>query len=111
MMNQDKEVQCIPSGLYSYKSHYTRRHDKQSIYSKVYSETHHQLREGTAEFGIQTEKVSHKIDDLEEVEMLVAKYSSAVSVSCSKVKQSQIQKDKFDKEIKHIVDSMAKTVL
>ena len=43
--------------------------------------------------------------------MLVAKYSSAVSVSCSKVKQSQIQKDKFDKEIKHIVDSMAKTVL
>lgn len=58
----------------------------------MYSETHHQLREGTAEFGIQTDKISHHIDDIEEVEMLVAKYSSAVSVSCSKVKQNQLQK-------------------
>ena len=35
--------------------------------------------------------------------MLVAKYSSAFSVSCSKIKQNLYQKDKFDKEIIVIV--------
>ena len=43
--------------------------------------------------------------------MLVARYSSAFSVSCSKIKQNQYQKDKFDKEIIVIVESMAKTII
>jgi len=66
--------------------------DRKSIESRVYSETHH-LKSKVNEYAVQTEK----IDDFEELEMLVAKYSSSFSVSCSKIKQNQFQKDKFDK--------------
>jgi hypothetical protein len=41
----------------------------------------------------------------------VAKYSSAFTVSCGKVKQNHYLKDKFDREIFNIVDSIVKESL
>jgi hypothetical protein len=45
---------------------------------------------------------------LEEMQELVAKYSSAFTVSCGKVKQNHFLKDKFDREIFNIVDGAVK---
>lgn len=48
---------------------------------------------------------------LEELQDLVAKYSSAFTVSCGKVKQNHYLKDKFDREIFNIVDGVLKETL
>jgi hypothetical protein len=48
---------------------------------------------------------------VEELQDLVAKYSSAFTVSCGKVKQNHYLKDKFDREIFNIVDGVLKDTL
>ena len=67
------------------------------------------------EIGIQTEQVfkspAPSIIGYDEIQDLVVKYSSSLNVTCTKIKQNQFQKDKFDKEIFNIVDTMAKTVI
>lgn len=60
--------------------------------------------------GMQTDPEIHvPAIGIEEVQDLLAKYSSSLSVNCTKIKQSQYQKDKFDREIFNIVDSMARS--
>jgi len=63
------------------------------------------------EIGIQTDFKANSVIAFEEVQNLALKYSTSVIHTCKNVKQSSFQKDKFDNEIKIIVDNMLRSYI
>ena len=52
---------------YSHKPFTTKAKDKNSLQSKVFSESHGNIESMTSEYAVQTDENTNKIDDLDEV--------------------------------------------